>query len=196
MLADNFFTGYVGQHVWRRLLLFCRKRTLVLDALKILVSIELCYVGWGNSLVAESLQRCCTCFINFGFSSSAFSNKVFFISQPSLFTPTLIPLNHDLREVLLRPLYGLLPNKTGFLLSCCQVFSLEIDFTNTIGSFSQLSVAINFSTEGLISETFAPVYVFVCRLLYFINSTSSAVLIRVASPQQRLWCYWINWRLK
>ena len=130
MQADNFFTWYVGQHVWHRLLLFCRKRTLVLDALNILVSIELCYVGWGNFLVAESLQHCCTCFINFGFSSLAFSNKVFFISQPSLFTPTLIPLNHDLRRVFLRPSYGLLPNKTGFLfLSCSQVFSLEIDFT-------------------------------------------------------------------
>ena len=90
------------------------------------MSIELGYVGWGNSLVAESLQHCCTCFLNFGFSSSAF------ISQPSrLVTPTLIPLQSDLTEVLLRPSYGLLPNETGFLhLSCSQIFSLEIDFTH------------------------------------------------------------------
>ena len=84
--------------------------------------------------------------------------KFFFISQPSLFTPTLIPLNHDSREVLLRPSCGLLPNETGFLhLSCSQIFSLEIGFTNTIVSFSQLSVVINFGAEGLTSDTFAPV---------------------------------------
>ena len=110
-------------------------------------------MGWGNSLVAESLQHCCTCFLNFGFSISAFSNKVSFISQPSLFTQTLIALNHDLREVLLRPSYGLLPNETGFLqLSCSQIFSLEIDFTNAIGSFSQLSMVINSGEEGLTSD--------------------------------------------
>ena len=141
-------------------------------------------MGWGNSLVAESLQHFCIhMFLNFGFSSSAFSTKVFFISQPKLFTRTLILSNHDLREVLFRSSYGLLSNETGFLhLSSCQIFSLEIDFTNTIGSFSQLSVVISFGEEGLTSDTFAPVYVFVCRSLYCINSTSSAVLIRVASP--------------
>ena len=124
-------------------------RSLVLDALKILVSIGLGYVGWGNSLVAESLQHCCTCFLNFGFSSSAF------ISQPSrLVTPTLISLKSDLPEVLLRSSHGLLPNEKGFLhLSCSQIFSLEIDFTNTIGSFSQLSVVIKFGEEGLTSDT-------------------------------------------
>ena len=140
------------------------------------MSIELCYRGWGNSLVAESLQHCCTCFINFGFSSSAFSNKVCFISQPSLFTPTLITLNHDLREVLLRPSYGLLPNKTGFLhLSCSQVFFLEIDFTEYNWVFLTTVRGNQFRcTEGLTSDTFAPVYVFICRSLYFIKSTSSA----------------------
>ena len=99
-----------------------------------------------------------TCFLNFGFSSSAFSNKVFFISQPKLFTRTLILSNHDLREVLFRSSCGLLSNETGFLhLSCCQIFSLEIDFTNTIRSFSQLSVVISLGEEGLTSDTFAPV---------------------------------------
>ena len=88
-------------------------------------------MGWGKSLVAESLQHCCTCFLNFGLSITAFSNKVSF----------------------LRPSYGLLPNETGFLhLSCSQIFSLEIDFTNTIGSFSQLSMVINFGEEGLTSD--------------------------------------------
>ena len=184
LTAFSLMDNDVGQHLWHRSPSFCRKRTLVLDALKILVSIELCYMVWGNSLVAESLQHCCTCFLNFGFCSSAFSNKVFFISQPSLFTPTLIPLNHNSREVLLRPSYGLLPNETGFLhLSYSHIFSLEIDFTNTIVSFSQLSVVINFGAEGLTSFRYVCAsHVFVCRSLYCINSTSSAVLIRVASP--------------
>ena len=60
--------------------------------------------------------------------------------------------------MLLGPSYGLLPNETGFLhLSYSQIFSLEIGFTNTIASFSQLSVVINFGAEGLTSDTFAPV---------------------------------------
>ena len=57
-----------------------------------------------------------------------------------------------------QPSYGLLSNETGFLhLSCSQIFSLEIDFTNTIGSFSQLSVVINVGAEDLTSDMFAPV---------------------------------------
>ena len=47
-----------SKHVWHRSLMFCRKRALALDALKILVSKELCFVGWWNSLIAESLQHC------------------------------------------------------------------------------------------------------------------------------------------
>ena len=71
-----------------------------------------------------------------------------------------MPLNHDLRKVLLRPSCCLLSNKTGFLhLSCSQDFSLEVDFTNIIVPFSQLPVAINFDAEGLTSDTFAQVYV-------------------------------------
>ena len=37
------------------------------------------------------------------------------------------------------------------------------DFTETTAPFSQLSLAINFGAEGLVSETFAPVHVFVSR---------------------------------
>ena len=56
---------------------------------------------------------------------------------------------------------------TGLLhLSCSQVFPLKVAFTNTTGSFSLLSVAINFGVEGLTSDTFASVCVFVCRSLY------------------------------
>ena len=38
------------------------------------------------------------------------------------------------------------------MLSDLLIFSLEIDFTNTIGSFSQLSMIINFGEEGLTSD--------------------------------------------
>ena len=41
---------------------------------------------------------------------------------------------------------------------------------------------INFGAGGLAWDILAPVYVFVCRSLYLINSTSSAVLIRVNRP--------------
>ena len=67
------------------------------------------------------------------------------------------------------------------------------------GSFSLLFVPNIFGAKGLISETFASVGVFVCRSLYSKNSTPSAVLFRVTSPQHVLWCSWIprrpKWRL-
>ena len=135
----------------------------------------------------------CKCFLNFGFSISAFS-EVFFTSQRRLFIPTLPYLSNRICAECF----------SGLCMVCCQIkwafcifhtltsFFLTIAFTNSTGSFSQLSVAINFGAEGLTWDTLAPVYVFVCRSLYFINSTSSAVLIRVTSPQHRLWSSWIN----
>ena len=127
--ANSFSTGYVGQHVCHSLLLFCRKITLVLDAIKICVSGELCHVGWWNYLVVESLQRCFSehCKLTF--------LVLFFLilvppSQPYLSSASQVSLrwhcylNHDLAECFW-PSYGLLPNKTNFLLPLCsQVFSL------------------------------------------------------------------------
>ena len=49
-----------------------------------------------------------------------------------------------------------------------------MDFTRTTAPFSQLSSAINFGVEGLVSEKLAPGRVFVSRSLYHINPTSSA----------------------
>ena len=49
-----------------------------------------------------------------------------------------------------------------------------MDFTKTTAPFSQLSLAINFGAEGLVSEKSAPGRVFVSRSLYHINPTSSA----------------------
>ena len=54
-----------------------------------------------------------------------------------------------------------------------------MDFTKTTAPFSQLSLAINFGAEALVSEKLAPGHVFVSRALYHINPTSSAALIRV-----------------
>lgn len=127
--ADSLFTIYVAQHVWHRLLLFCQKRTLVLDAFKILSSEEVWYVGWWNSLVVERLQHwfcreLCTCFLNFGFSSSALVVKSF-LHHPAKFLYADIATWTTICSKCFWPSYGLLPNKTGFLLlSCSQVFSM------------------------------------------------------------------------
>ena len=154
----EFSLDMLPRHIWHRLLPVCWKRTLVLDTLKILLSEQFCYVGWWNFLVAESLQHCniaalfslalCTCFLNFAFCSSALS-AVFFISLPSLFPTTLLPKPRFARSA------------SGLHMVYCQIkrafwsFSLQIYFTNTTGFFSQLSLAIYFSAEGLMSETFA-----------------------------------------
>ena len=129
----------------------------------------------------------CKCFLNFGFSISAFS-EVFFTSQRTLFIPTLPYLSNRICAECISGLYMVYSQiKWAFcIFHTLRSFILTIAFTNSTGSFSQLSVAINFGAEGLTWDTLAPVYVFVCRSLYFINSTSSAVLIRVTSPQHRL----------
>ena len=54
-----------------------------------------------------------------------------------------------------------------------------MDFTKTTAPFLQLSLAINFGAQGLVSEKLSPGHVFVSRALYHINPISSAALIRV-----------------
>ena len=101
-----------------------------------------------------------------------------------VYTDLALPL----RKVLLRPLYGLLPNKMGFLhLSYSQMFFPENSFYSFNWVFLTAVRGNQFRCRRpYMGYTITTVYVFVCRYLYFINSTSSAVLIRVTSPQHRL----------
>ena len=97
------------------------------------MSEELCYVGWWNSLVAESFQHSFSSTVQMFSQYWIFDFSILrrFLYQPAkiVYTDLALPFKQDLRRLLLRPLYGLLPNKMGFLhLSYSQIFFPDHSF--------------------------------------------------------------------